>query len=149
MGMAEAVPVPLPTERDLSRFWERVRKDDGDGCWEWSGARFTSGYGMFYLGGKARRAHRVSYVWELGDPGEGLDHLCRNRLCVRPSHLQPVSNRVNVLRGVGVTAKNAKASHCVNGHEFTPENTYVDPRGWRQCRTCLRDASRRHRLRRR
>lgn len=142
--MAQAVPVPSPSANDLKRFFSKVIKHE-DGCWEWAGARFRQGYGMFYLDGKARRAHRVLYVWTYGEPRLGLDHECRNRWCVNPDHLAPKTTKENVLAGVGPTARNAKKERCVNDHEFTPENTYVDPRGWRQCRTCMRDAQLRYR----
>lgn len=141
--MADAVPVPAPSEKDLARFWAKVEKRD-DGCWEWTGGRFKKGYGAFWLGGKLRRAHRVLYVWTHGEPGLGLDHECRNHWCVNPDHLTPRTTGDNVLRGEGPTAVNAVKTHCAHGHEFTPENTYVDPRGWRQCRKCGRAASARH-----
>jgi hypothetical protein len=142
--MAEAVSVPAPSPADLERFFARVDKRD-DGCWEWLGARFTQGYGMFYLGGKQRRAHRVLYVWTFGEPGLPLDHQCDNRWCVNPEHVHPKTAKENVLRGVGPSAVNARKVECVNGHEFTEENTYVDSRGWRGCRICRRDAVRRWR----
>jgi hypothetical protein len=93
------------------------------------------------LRGSTRRAHRVLYVWTHGEHTEDtLDHLCRNRACVNPDHLRPASARENVLRGTGRTAANAVKTHCDNGHEFTAENTYLDPKtGWRQCRTCKRE----------
>jgi hypothetical protein len=85
-------------------------------------------------------AHRASYEAFIGPIPDGMtiDHLCRNRKCVNPSHLEAVPMRVNVLRGVGVTAKNAVKTHCVNGHEFNDQNTYSDSKG-RSCRACKRE----------
>jgi len=69
--------------------------------------------------------------------GKQLDHLCRNHACVNPSHLEVVSGRENVVRGIGPTAKNAKKTHCVNGHALTPENLYRhSPAGGRKCKAC-------------
>ena len=75
-----------------------------------------------------------------------VDHLCKNRKCVNPDHLEVISGKENTLRGMGPTAINARRTHCVNGHEFTPENTYIRPDdGARDCRTCAREAKRRQR----
>lgn len=76
-----------------------------------------------------------------------LDHLCRNRACVRRSHLQPVTNKENVLRGESILAENARKTHCKNGHELTPENTYMRKRmqGGRMCKLCSAESGRRNR----
>lgn len=110
-----------------------------DGCWEWTGTR-TYGYGRFRLRGKYVQAHRLMYELLVGPIPDGLqlDHLCRNRACVRPSHLEPVTQRENILRGEGPTANNATKTHCRYGHEFTPENTYQVKTGGRFCRACAR-----------
>jgi hypothetical protein len=65
-----------------------------------------------------------------------LDHLCRNRACVNPDHLEPVTIAVNVLRGESPPARNARKTHCPQGHEYTPDNTYYNQKGWRACATC-------------
>ncbi|NVI88675.1 HNH endonuclease [Actinomadura sp. BRA 177] len=100
------------------------------------------------MGGKNVLAHRWAYqefVEEIPD-GLTIDHVkawgCTSRACVRPDHLQPVTNGENVLRGTAPTAINARKTHCVNGHEFTPENTRVC-QGKRNCRTCGREWARR------
>lgn len=121
---------------DRERFWARVER--GDGCWEWPAQScFDSGYGRFTIQTRNVRAHRVSYVWEYGDIPDGLqlDHLCRNRRCVRPDHMEAVTSRTNTLRGVSPVAENAVKTHCTRGHEFTPENTY-EHGGRRHCRAC-------------
>lgn len=119
---------PLAGRRPNIPFWEQVNKIPG-GCWEWTG-HLINGYGS--IGG--RLAHRVSYMEIVGQIPDGLelDHLCRNTLCLNPEHLEPVTKRENLRRVV--IAK----THCKRGHEFTPENTWLDTkRRARHCRTCV------------
>jgi hypothetical protein len=107
------------------------------GCWEWSKALNHGGYGTFAYGGRRMGAHRAA--WELlrGPIPAGLDvdHLCRNRRCVNPDHLEPVTRSVNLARGQ-VGGWNRDITRCRQGHPFSPDNTYTDPRGWRGCREC-------------
>lgn len=136
-----------------ARFWRKVDQSAGPaGCWLWTGAvnsRTSRGYGVAWAGDRIQLAHRVAYELVIGPiPDDAdIDHLCRNRLCVNPAHLEPVTHRENVLRGEGPSAREARKTHCKNGHEFTPENTYAWPaRPWqRQCRRCVRDRQRRAR----
>jgi hypothetical protein len=109
-------------------------------CVVWTGAKQRDGYGTFQMDGKSSLAHRVSYEALVGQVPTGLelDHLCRVRACVRPDHLEPVTTRVNVLRGEGPTAVNAAKTHCPQGHPYSPENTRKRPCGRRMCRTCDR-----------
>jgi len=126
------------------RFMSKVRKTDQ--CWEWVAGLTTEGYGKFWLDGRTTLAHRISYQLHRGPIPEGLiiDHLCRNRACVNPDHLDTVTHRTNLLRGETLAAANAAKTHCRNGHEFNDENTYVVPSdGSRMCRVCMRDTGRR------
>jgi hypothetical protein len=114
-------------------------KAEGD-CWQWTGAYAGKGYGGTWLNGRHYRAHRA--VWELlvGPISEGmtLDHLCRNRRCVNPAHLEPVAMRENIMRGEGVGARNARKTHCPLGHPYEGGNLYVAPDGQRRCRICMK-----------
>jgi hypothetical protein len=118
----------------MERFWDKVLITDG--CWEWQAYVDRDGYGLFGLSkGKTVRAHRFAFELEHGHPPENhIDHLCRNKRCVRPSHLDDVTNKVNHERGL-----KAQQTHCVRGHAFTAENTYRKPNGTRSCRTCHRE----------
>jgi len=122
-------------------FWSKVDKSAGvDGCWPWTGYVTTKGYGLQRIAGKYKAVHRVIYQIVNGPLDDSLvmDHLCRNRRCCNPAHLEPVTSQENTLRGVGITAVNAKRTHCKNGHQFTPENThfYKTPQGGRHCKKC-------------
>jgi hypothetical protein len=124
----------------------KVVVDTETGCWVWMAARNARGYGVVKADGKTQLAHRVYYEQHVGPIPSGLviDHLCRNRACVNPSHMEPVTNKVNILRGISPPAANAGKRQCDNGHEYTPENTYVRrDTGARMCRTCRRSAWRR------
>ncbi len=117
-----------------------------NGCWEWVGSLSENGYGfMSWKSRSCYRAHRYYYEREYGPIPEGLqiDHLCRNRKCVRPDHLEAVTRRENMMRGFGVGGINARKTHCLRGHAFTPENTYWSRNGNREkkkrrCLTCAR-----------
>lgn len=162
----------------------RCCKFDANGCWNWQYAK-TTGYGRVIIGGKLTSVHRAAWECVHGPIPAGLqiDHLCRNRACCNPEHVEPVTQRENLLRGDGWAGKNASKtrcprghaldgiikggrscrtckreraairskaggsisratkSHCVNDHEMTAENTYINPRRTgAQCRICRRDA---------
>lgn len=122
------------------RFWSKVSKTDG--CWLWTGARTSNGYGNFWLDGSYVGTHRWAYEQEHGPIPHDLvlDHLCRRRECVRPSHLEAVTQRQNLMRGTGMSVVNAAKAACLRGHEFTPDNTMrLSTRpGDRICRECKR-----------
>jgi hypothetical protein len=142
------------------RFWERVvqgskpivRPEMGP-CRQWTGQILPNGYGHFSVEpGRKLLAHH--YAWQLAGfdvpPGLQLEHLCHtvdldycdggptcpHRACVEVGHLALLSGRDNTLAGHGPAAVNARKTHCIHGHPFTPENTYVSPSGMRGCRTC-------------
>lgn len=112
--------------------------DATDDCWIWRGSTSTVGYGQFHVWGRLVTAHRFVYELYVGPIPEGLvlDHLCRNRQCVNPAHLEPVTHRINILRGEGAGARNAAKEECPRGHPLTPENVRPSPRGFRRCSTC-------------
>ena len=127
---------PLTREQE-GRFWERVNKTRQ--CWLWTGAITNKGYGTFSTV-RTLRAHRVAYELCVGAIPEGLtlDHLCRNRACVNSAHLEPVTNKQNVLRGEGITAALAARDCCASGHPLSGENVRIDASGHRRCRACGR-----------
>ncbi len=135
------------------RFAAKVHVVRGaEGCWFWTGTRKSTGYGQFWNGHRTVQAHRWSWEQRNGPIPEGLeiDHLCKQRDCVNPRHLEVVTRGENVRRsssGAATAAVHAARTHCREGHELTPENTYVPQPGWRRCRTCMRLARRERTLR--
>lgn len=139
------VAVDLRAERrgEATRFWAFVEKTDA--CWNWTGSKNVSGYGKFWTDdGRTVRPHRWAYEHAVGPVPEGLqlDHLCRNRGCVRPDHLEAVTGKINSSRG-----ENGRKTHCLRGHPYDEENTYVIkpspslPHGGRGCRACRQEHS--------
>jgi hypothetical protein len=98
----------------------------------------STGYARLSVCGvKNQLGHRAFYERTVGPIASGLqlDHLCRNRACVNPQHLEQVTSRVNTMRGIGITAQCAAKTHCLRGHKFDAKNTRYD-NGARACRTC-------------
>ncbi len=141
--MPKGVYPRLPIEE---RFWSKVEKTPT--CWLWLEGKDKDGYGLFYIQGETTRAHHFL----AGKPPEGFvwDHSvalgCLNRHCVRPSHLEAVTTRINNLRGTGQPARNARKTVCAQGHPLSGPNLYVVmATGARQCRECRRRRTREYR----
>lgn len=143
-----ALPTSGLSERE--RLLAKVSKDPNTGCWNWTGALQANGYasmrvqrGEARAGWRTTSGHRLAFELYRGPIPEGmeLDHLCRNRRCVNPDHLEVVDRATNTLRGDApalIGALNASKTHCNSGHEFTAANTYQRPDGGRTCRMCAR-----------
>lgn len=118
----------------------RARAVEGPGgCLEWNGHIATNGYGRIHWNGRQQQAHRVAYELARGPIPEGLvlDHLCRNRRCINPGHLEAVTEQVNIVRGIGRSAENFTKTHCAEGHPY--DRVKVNHgRPTRICMTCKR-----------
>src|SRR5262249_48328271 len=132
------------TDHRIPRIRKRIRSDQATGCWIWTGGRTSSGYGSVSRKGRNTTAHRVVYEVTREQVPDRLvvDHLCRNRLCCRPDHLEVVTNQENVRRG-DAARKNGERqrnkTHCLRGHSLAGLNLYTTPNGNRQCKTCKRE----------
>lgn len=139
----------------IARLWAKVDKNgpvpphrsDLGPCWAWTASLTHNGYPRFKHGGVTYVAHRVVYELLVGPIPDGLelDHLCRNTHCVNPKHCEPVTPRVNVLRGETIVAENAAKTHCKRGHPLSGDNLFVRRDGRRRCRTCERASAKRQR----
>ncbi len=144
----------------LVRLRSKIDVRGPDDCWPWLDST-RDGYGRFRLRGKKVQAHRLAYVLLVGPVPDGLllDHTCHNtdetcnlgsecphRRCCNPAHLEPVTHRMNTLRGHSVTARHAVKTHCPQGHPYSGENLIIY-RGRRYCRVCQDAHKRQHRMR--
>ena len=145
--------IPNLNPNDLQRFWSKVIKTGS--CWEWTSSK-SNGYGQFWLNGKLHMVHRITYTLykDVIPNNLTIDHLCRNRSCVNPDHLEPVTRSVNLRRGIGPEKNKARLAasiSCKNGHPWNKDNTsfYVDRDGYkiRVCKTCSRIKQRKYKNR--
>ena len=131
------------------RFWAKVDKGgplpaarpELGSCWLWTAAADGNGYGRFRSTGSfIALAHRFAYEDLVGPiaADKQLDHLCRVRCCVRPSHLEPVALQENVARGESPSARQARQTHCIYGHPLAGDNLHITSLGRRHCRACDR-----------
>lgn len=136
--LVPTLQVPVLEPAQVEKFWAKVEKREG--CWRWKGLMSKDGYGVTTLNRRPYRAHRVAYTLMRGSIPTGLtiDHLCRNRACINPAHMEPVTMRENTLRGFGLTAIHARKTHCSNGHPFAGDNLRIHRRGYRTCMICRR-----------
>lgn len=138
-------------ERLPVRFWAKVRRSEA-GCWEWQASLTAGGYGQYYPTKRMpRRAHRVAYEALVAAVPAGLvlDHLCRNRVCCNPAHLEPVTQWENTLRGDSPIAAHAAVTHCPAGHPYSGDNLRIRRSGRRACRACGIEHNRQWRARKR
>lgn len=145
----------LDTRRPTAeeRFWAKVDKSDGPigrrpdlgSCWLWTGSTLKGGYGFWQYGGRINKtktlAHRYSYELAYGPIGDGLhiDHLCGTRACVRPTHLEAVTQAENNRRAADIRIRR---THCPQGHEYAGDNLALSPKNQYICRTCVRARNR-------
>lgn len=131
---------PHLTRRQLARLFSKITVT-GNGCWQWCAGKSRSGYGKTNYGSECMPSHRLLFAWLVQPLPKGvgrdipcLDHLCRNRLCCNPAHLELVLPKVNLLRGNGECAQHARRTHCERGHALT------FTKGRRRCLECLQKA---------
>ncbi len=126
-----------------ARFWSKVIPAGALDCWPWGASRNDGGYGQIMIDGRPHRAHRVAWQLLRGEIPTGLviDHLCRNRPCVNPWHMDLVTNEVNIERGEFRSSRTPLKTHCPSGHTYAGENVRIAKAGYRVCRSCERAQS--------
>lgn len=130
----------------VERFHEKYSPEPMSGCWLWLGNPSTGGYGRFRIGSQTNNtrrqvyAHIFSFELHKGPVPKGLqiDHRCRVRCCVNPRHLEAVTQKINLLRGDTIAARNKAKTHCPQGHAYEGKNLWTSKEGCRRCRACNR-----------
>ena len=137
----------VPVEKRLARLTNKSES----GCWIWLGGKQSSGHGKIRIDGKTHQVHRVAFELARGRVPAGLvlDHTCKNPSCINPKHLEPVTQRVNLLRGNTIPALHAAKTHCPCGHPYSGDNLCINNRGQRVCKACKREADKKSRSARR
>jgi len=130
---------------EIERFWSKVQPPESSGCWNWLSTVADNGYGRFSLGqgrksnqNRSLLAHRLAYKMVVGDipKNRQIDHLCRNRKCVNPYHMEIVTRKENILRGFSPAAINSRKTECQRGHVFTSTVRRINGSTFRRCKTC-------------
>jgi hypothetical protein len=126
----------------IRRIFTKIKFEKGNQCWLWTGNRNKRGYGRLRFNGPKVRIHRIIYAWLKGPVPKGfgkdieiIDHICNNRLCCNPDHLRLTTHRINVLRGNGNSAKQARRTHCIRGHLLPPRDFSKHGRFCQPCNT--------------
>ena len=129
----------------IKKFYSRIKKTSDD-CWEWQGGLYSNGYARCRFNGKEHLVHRWAYETFIAMIPDGLHchHVCYNRACVNPQHLELRTNRDNIFDkdSASTALYNMNKTHCKRGHEFNDHNTLVNKYGWRYCRTCHKERER-------
>lgn len=147
-GVVESEVRPLPKLKELLRGL-MVGRAGGrrklpflvirvNGCWDWVSRLTTNGYGCILWNEKFTRAHRLVYEGLVGpiQPELTIDHLCKNKLCCNPVHLEQVTLTENLRRSNNASSVNRRKTHCIRGHELSGENLKMNNAGERRCRKC-------------
>ena len=136
---------------EIQNFERKIKIEPLTFCWEWTACKFRQGYGLFHFNGKDGSAHRFAYEYWKGKIPAGLeiDHLCNNKKCVNPSHLEAVTHAEHMRRVIipkGIYSREGKKTHCPQGHEYNEKNTFFRKSG-RQCKICAKIHQNRRKLR--